>query len=137
MLVITERIIVLLIFLLAIPIGGIFLQIYLSKQESKLLGLILPTITFAISLLIVLNMVAFTGGGTFTQSEYIDGEWITTTTSISEGDERTLIPGAVGGIIYTFILTNIPTVILLIICHAVRSRQNRRREVEKMSIQDL
>jgi len=80
-------------------------------------------------------MVAFTQPGTLTQSELIDGEWVIT--MISEGDERTRIPGAIGGVIYTFVLLNIPTIILLIIYKAVRSRQNRRRDIEKMSVQDL
>ena len=36
---------------LVILAGGIFLQIFLSKKESKWFGLILPFITFAYSLL--------------------------------------------------------------------------------------
>jgi len=123
------------VFLLAIPVGGIFLQIHLSKMENKWLGLILPLITFAISLLIVLNMATFMQPGTLTQSELVDGEWVTRI--ISERGERITIPGAIGGVIYTFILMNIPTIILLIISKAVRSKQNRLRDVEKMSVQDL
>ena len=126
--------IIFLIFLFMIPVGGVFLQIYLSKQESKWLGLILPIVTFGFSLLAVLNMVVYVELGTSTTSMYINGEWVTTT--IEEGS-REMIPGAIGGVIYTFVLMNIPTVILLAIYKSGRDKRNRHREVEKMSIQDL
>ena len=129
-----ERILFL-IFLLAIPVGGIFLQIYLSKKENKWLGLILPFATFAIALIAVLNIVAFVELGQSTVSQYVNGEWVTIV--MSEGGNREAIPGAIGGVIFTFILANIPTVILLAIYKAARSRQNRRRDVEKMSVLDL
>ena len=124
-----------LIFLLAIPVGAIFLQIYLSKKENKWYGLILPLATLAISLMAVMGMAAFVEVGQTTMSQYIDGALVATI--IDEGGNREAIPGAMGGIIYTFILLNIPTVILLAIYKAVRSKQNRRRDVEKMSVQDL
>lgn len=38
------------IILLIIIVGGIFLQIFLSKKENKWLGLILPIITLTFSL---------------------------------------------------------------------------------------
>jgi len=121
-----------LIFLLAIPMGAIFLQIYLSKKNSKWPGLILPAITFAFSLLTVMGMVAFVEVGTHTTSHYIDGEWVTTLIT-----DRQAIPGAIWGAIYTFHLMNIPTAILLAIYKGVRIECNRRREIEKMSVQDL
>jgi len=37
-------------------VGGILLQIFLSRQESKWAGLILPIITFILSLIYVLNI---------------------------------------------------------------------------------
>ena len=124
-----------LVFLLAIPVGVIFLQAYLSKKENKWYGLILPLATFVISLTAVMGMAAFIEVGQSTMSQYIDGELVATI--INGGGNREAIPGAIGGVIYTFILLNIPTVILLAICKAVRSKQNRRRDVEKMSVQDL
>jgi hypothetical protein len=39
-----------------------FLQVFLSKRESKWLGLILPFITLCFSLLFVLNMVVMPTG---------------------------------------------------------------------------
>lgn len=48
---------------IAILAAIILLQIYLSKKENKLLGLILPIICFLLSVLIVpLNMIVPTSG---------------------------------------------------------------------------
>jgi len=129
------RIVLLFIILLAIPVGGIFLQIYLSKMEDVWPGLILPAITFALSLMVVFSMAAYVEFGTLSHSEYVNGEWVTTI--VSEGGGREVIPGAVGGAIYTFLLMNIPTAILLIIYKSQRSKRKRLREVDKMSVHDL
>ena len=139
------RIIILIIFLLIIPVGTIFLQIYLSKKESVWFGLILPIITFLFSAMAIMGMVNYT---TFTHTSYIDITYEMLREPATEGGGQfipeatnseafALIPGATFGIIYTFILMNIPTAVLLIICKAVRSKQNRRRDIEKMSVQDL
>ena len=42
--------------ILSILTGGILLQTFLSKKESKWLGLILPGITYAFSLLMVFSL---------------------------------------------------------------------------------
>ena len=122
-----------LFFLLAILVGAVVLQVYLSKKESKWPGLVLPTITFALSLLVVIGMAAFVGESSFTQSEYIDGEWVV----VFEETHREVAPGAAAGVIYTFLLMNIPTAILLVIYASFRGKRNRQRDMEKMSIQDL
>ena len=132
---ITGRIIAI-VFMLAIPVGMIFLQIYLSKREERWLGLILPIITVALSLIVVFGMAVFVNmSGTITLIEMIDGELVTTI--IDEGGSREAMPGAVAGVIFTFVLMNIPTAVLLIIYKVVRGKQNRHREVEKMSVHDL
>lgn len=122
-------------FLIAIVVGAMFLQMHLSKKESKWLGLILPIITLAISLMAVMGMAVFIQPGTITHSNLIDGELVTTI--ISEGGNRERIPGAIGGVIYTFIVMNLPTAVLLIIYAACRGKRNKQRALEKMSVQDL
>lgn len=70
---------------------GICLQTFLSKKDNKLLGLILPTITFLNSVLFLLQSFTFITG------------------------------------IKAFIITNIPTVILLsiyLICKNNRKKNN-------------
>ena len=51
------RITIFLLFLLAILAGIIWLQIFLSKKESKWPGLVMPIISFLFGLLYPLNMV--------------------------------------------------------------------------------
>src|SRR5699024_6862578 len=56
----TNLIISLLFFTSIIGIG-IFIQVKLSRSKNKYLGLILPVISFLLSILIVLSMTAFIG----------------------------------------------------------------------------
>ena len=49
-------VIVFLLFLLVLLIGGVFLQIFLSKRESRWPGLVLPLLVFLQSLLLPLNL---------------------------------------------------------------------------------
>ena len=76
------------IILLFMIIALIILQIYLSKRESKLLGLILPGISFIFSILAIFSI-------------YISGD-----------DSTAEI---IRMFISTFIIYNIPTCILLVI----------------------
>ena len=122
-----------LLILLAMLVGVVVLQVHLSKKESKWPGLVLPVVALAISLLVVLGMSAFFEFNTFTQYEYIDGEWVL----VLEERSRTAIPGAIGDIIYTFLLMNIPTTALLVIYASYKSKQSNQRALEKMNIQDL
>ena len=87
--------------------GGILLQIFLSKRESKWPGLILPLLSFLYSLVMALSAVAYNGG----------------------------IPW--GPILASLILGNIPTVILLAIYFACREKFRKRSELDKMHINDL
>ena len=49
------------IVLLVLVVGGILLQIFLSRRQSRWPGLVLPGLTFLYSLLMVLGAVAFNG----------------------------------------------------------------------------
>lgn len=53
-----------LIFLLILVVGGILLQIFLSKRKNKWLGLILPLLCLLFSIIPVLN-VPMTGSAVF------------------------------------------------------------------------
>lgn len=86
----------------------ILLQIYLSKRESKWLGLVLPAISFFFSIIGVLFVP----------------ESVSTTYII------------IGSII-VFLLLNIPTIILIAIYFACRKKIKRNKEIDKMNIQDL
>jgi len=129
--------IVFLVFLLAVPVGVVFLQIYLSKQDSKWPGLILPVITFLISLMVVLGFAVFEQTRMTSVTQYFDGEeWIVVEETVSETG-REVIPGAVGSVVFMFFYMNVPTAILLSIYKLTKSKYNRQKALEKMSVQDL
>ncbi len=104
------RIAVSLIFALALFVGGILLQIFLSKRESKWPGLVLPIITFLYGLLYPLNMAA---------------------------PSRGVTAGFIVQMILVWLLGNIPTFILLAVYFTCRGKQRRKKELDKMNIQDL
>lgn len=95
---------------LVLLVGGVFLQIFLSKKNSKWFGLILPAITFLYSLLMVLGLAVYDG---------------------MNGREIFIL------IASTFLLSNIPTIVLLGIYFGCREKMKLRAELDKMSIQDL
>ena len=97
-----------LLFLLAALVGGIFLQIFLSRRESRWPGLVLPLLTFLLSLLNVLN-IADTG-------------------SVSENVLLVLV---------TVLIGNIPTLVLLAIYLAAREKRRIRAQMDKINIDDL
>lgn len=86
------------------------LQVFFSKKENKWLGLILPAIFFVYSLLMVLNVAVFD--------------------DMSGWDVFSMLAS-------TFLLSNIPTLILLGIYFAYRGKIKRNDELNKMNIQDL
>lgn len=96
--------------LLVLLAGGIVLQIFLSKMKSRWFGLILPSITFIYSLLMIFSVAAYqgmTGGGVFMMVASI------------------------------LLLCNIPTIVLLGIYFGCREKMKVRAQLEKMNIQDL
>ena len=96
-----------LLFLLAVLVGAILLQIFLSRRKSRWPGLVLPLLSLLYSLLMACSAVAY--------SEKII--W--------------------GPILTSLILGNIPTVILLAIYAACREKRRKRGELDKMQIKDL
>ena len=97
-----------LVFVLVILVGGILLQIFLSKRESRWPGLVLPLLTFLWSLLGPLNVMD--------------------TGSVSRNVLLVLV---------TLLAGNIPTLILLAIYWAVREKRNVKNQLDKMNINDL
>ena len=98
------------IVLLVLVVGGILLQIFLSRRQSRWPGLVLPGLTFLYSLLMVLGVAAFdTLGGGF--------PW--------------------GPILACLIWGNIPTLVLLAIYWAAREKFRVQSQMDKMMINDL
>ncbi len=90
--------------------GVAALQIFLSLRESRWPGLILPIIAFLFSLLYPLNMMAPPEGVT---------------------------AGFIFQMVLVWLLGNIPTIILLAVYFGCRGRQRRKKQMDKMNIQDL
>ena len=106
----TINVILTLLFLLAVLVGAILLQIFLSRRKSRWPGLVLPALTFLYSLLSIFSMAVLPGA---------------TALSIAST------------LVMTLLLSNIPTLILLAIYFACREKQKRNRQLDKMNIQDL
>ena len=100
--------IVFLVFVLVFLVGGVCLQIFLSKRESRWPGLVLPLLTFLYALLMVLNIMD--------------------TGSVSK---NVLV------ICVTLLAGNIPTLILLAIYWAAREKRRVKSQIDKMKIDDL
>nr|DAL91805.1 MAG TPA: hypothetical protein [Caudoviricetes sp.] len=102
-----------LIFLLLV-VGIIWLQIYLSKKESRWPGLIIPAIQFLFSVFITVAEVLYIPVPLESYAAYI----------------------AVQAVL-VFLMSNIPTLISLAIYFTCRNRLRRNKQIEKMNIQDL
>ncbi len=89
--------------------GLIVLQIFLSKCQNKILGLIIPIISFVVTLIIPLNMI---GPDVFTVMFLLQ-------------------------MVFIFLLANIPTIIFLAIYFAYKGKNRRKKGLDKMNIQDL
>ncbi len=123
--------IVAILLVLILGAGGICLQIFLSKKENKWAGLILPFVSFGVSIMALLGVLLFSAHmGTMTTT--VNGEIVAQTT-----EQIASMSSIIGSAVYIFILHNIPTAILLAIYAACRGKRHRQRALEKMSVQDL
>lgn len=95
-------------FLLILIIGGVFLQIFLSRRKSRWPGLVLPFLSFLFALLMLFNL--------------------RDTGSVSENLLAILI---------TLLIGNLPTLVLLAIYWAAREKFRVQRQMDKMNIDDL
>lgn len=120
-----------LFFMLAVIVGTVVLQIFLSQRDNKWAGLVLPAITFLISLVTIAGTTLYSSIPS-TQTIVENGVTIEQAGS-SSVDVFLSIPE----IAYLFVLYNIPTIILLVIYAACRGNHKRKRALEKMSVQDL
>lgn len=97
------------IIVLLLFVGIIWLQVFLSKKESKVLGLILPGLSFFYSLIMISALIVY---------------------DMSSGEVFGLIAS-------TLLLTNVPTIIFIIIYLVLRGSIKKNKEIEKMNVYDL
>jgi cellulose synthase/poly-beta-1,6-N-acetylglucosamine synthase-like glycosyltransferase len=127
--------IIFLLFLLLLFSGIVWLQIFLSKKNNKWFGLILPFICLMFSLLIVFNIATFSSIQT-TVTETVDGFVISEETKQIESEKPGML-SIIGTILPVFLISNIPTLVLLAIYYASREKLKIRNQLDKMNIQDL
>lgn len=123
---------------------GVFIQVKLSRSKNKYLGLIMPVISFLLSILIILNMAAFTiltsGSTTTTEIITTDGieEELEESVEITENLGKDVITLDIAiSMFFVFLVANIPTAILGGIYLSERNKIDVKRSIEKMKIEDL
>lgn len=105
-------------------LGGIifvalmWLQIYLSKKESKWYGLVLPLLSALISVMPLLGFSAYDN-------------------MPQPGSEGQNIVGLLLTMLWVLFIFNIPTIIYLAIYFATREKIKKEREIDQMKIKDL
>lgn len=104
-----ENTVIIFLLFLIIFVGAIALQVFLSKRQSKFLGLTLPIISVLNSLIIVLNIA----GDAMTKTQILIA------------------------LVSAFLIGNIPTIILMAIYFGVREKMKIESELDKTRIKDL
>ena len=99
------------LFLFLLFLAGVAaLHIFLSGRESMWPGLVLPILSFLFSLLYPLNMMAPAEG---------------------------VSAGFLVQLLLVWLIANIPTIVLLAIYAACREKRKKKKQIDKMNIQDL
>lgn len=106
MVIASERIIFVVIFLLVFGVLPFVLQVWLSKRESRYPGMVLPVLSLLFALVAVLGSVMYE-------------------------DEDVFV------LVIPFLLFNIPTVIHLTIYFACREKFSKKKQMDKLNVQDL
>lgn len=122
----------------AVFVGIIALEVWLSRRKSRWPGLIMPAITFMVSLFLALGVMLFSVGGAATEVQVVDeetGEVVYQEQTVEAEPDWTLGDAAQLGLV--LLVGNIPTFVLLGAYYIGREKLRREKLLEKMNIQDL
>lgn len=122
----------------AVFVGIIVLEVWLSRRKSRWPGLIMPAITFMVSLFLALGVMLFSVGGAATEVQVVDeetGEVVYQEQTVEAEQDWTLGDAAQLGLV--LLVGNIPTFVLLGAYYIGREKFRREKLLEKMNIQDL
>lgn len=122
----------------AVFVGIIALEVWLSRRKSRWPGLIMPAITFMVSLFLALGVALFSVGGAATEVQVVDeetGEVVYQEQTVEAEPDWTLGDAAQLGLV--LLVGNIPTFVLLGAYYIGREKLRREKLLEKMNIQDL
>lgn len=117
-------------------VGLIFLQVFLSKKKSKWLGLILPIVSFILSLVIVVSSFMFVSVNK-TISTQLDNINESSQTVVLNDSQSEYEYGNLLSTIPVFLLWNIPTIVFLMIFISIRKQKKLENQIERMKIDDL
>lgn len=124
--------------LAAVLAGVIALEVWLSRRKSRWPGLVMPIISFVLSLLLVFGFVAFSSASATSELQVADaetGEIIHQEQREEEVSDWTLGDTVQLGVL--LLVGNIPTFVLLGTYYIGREKLRRDKLLEKMHIQDL
>lgn len=146
------------IFMMLLPVALLVaLQVWLCRKSLKL-GLILPILSFLLSLLMVFSLGAMqmvttsgavvTGGNELVVSGSSDGQVPAeeeeatplpgqVTDEVQEEHQVSITPGAVGALVGLFLVSNIPTVVFGGVWLHYKGRRDLQADLRKMKIEDL
>ena len=130
------------LFMFMLPIALLVaLQVWLCKKGPKL-GLILPGISLALSLVLVFSMASFSvahggvisGGGNRLEP---NGQEVPAQTEIEERVKLEFHPRTLMAVGVVFLVTNIPTAVFGGIWLHYKGRQDTLEDLKRMRIEDL
>ena len=146
------------IFMMLLPVALLVaLQVWLCRKSLKL-GLILPILSFLLSLLMVFSLGAMqmvttsgavvTGGNELVVSGSSDGQVPAeeeeatplpgqVTDEVQEEHQVSITPGAVGALVGLFLVCNVPTVVFGGVWLHYKGRRDLQADLRKMKIEDL
>lgn len=122
----------------AVFVGIIALEVWLSRRKSRWPGLVMPAVTFVVSLFLALGVALFSVGGAATEVQVVDeetGEVVYQEQTVETEQDWTLGDTAQLGLV--LLVGNIPTFVLLGAYYIGREKLRREKLLEKMNIQDL
>ena len=122
----------------AVFVGIIALEVWLSRRKSRWPGLIMPAITFMVSLFLALGVMLFSVVGAATEVQVVDeetGDVVYQEQTVEAEQDWTLGDAAQLGLV--LLVGNIPTFVLLGAYYIGREKFRREKLLEKMNIQDL
>ncbi|MDR0326089.1 MAG: hypothetical protein LBI19_08370 [Oscillospiraceae bacterium] len=132
------RSVIIILLLLIGSAGVIWLQIFLSKQESRWPGLVLPFSFISIFLFVAVALLLFSAFS----SENVSAQTNQNSEAIGEVSRSLADDGQIRvqillQVFNLFLLFILPTAVLFAIYAACRSSRKKKRALDKMSVQDL
>lgn len=124
---------------LAILVGMVALQVFLSRRKAWWPGLVMPALSLLMSLLIVVgNFVFLSQSSTVSGTRVVDeqtGAVVYQEQQVQQTHDWTVGDTARLGVL--LLISNIPTMVLLGVYYVGREKLRREKLLKKMNIQDL